>query len=252
MTIDIITADIAIILAGALAGGFVSGLTGFGTGMAALALWLHVLPGAVAAPLVVICSIAGQLLSLPSIWHAIDVKRLLPFVVGGLAGIPLGTWMLTWVPLASLKFGAGLLFAAYCTVMLLGQYQPRIAWGGRSADALVGWIGGVLGGLAGLSGAVPTLWASVRGWGKDERRAVFQGFNFSILSATLVAYAVTGLLSPEVGHAVLLALPGTLAGSLLGQQVYRRMDDLRFDRVVLAILAVAGVTLMAAGWTVWR
>lgn len=242
------TTEIAIILAGALAGGFVSGLTGFGTGMAALALWLHVLPAAVAAPLVVICSVAGQLLSLPSIWHAIDVKRLLPFVGAGLLGIPLGTWMLTWVALASLKFWAGLLIASYCVVMLSGQYKPRIAWGGKIADAGVGFAGGVLGGLAGLSGALPTLWASVRGWGKDERRAVFQGFNLAILGVTLVAHALTGLLTPEVGQAALWALPGTLAGSLLGQQVYRRLDDHRFDRVVLAILGAAGIALMASSW----
>jgi hypothetical protein len=34
-------------------------------------------------------------------------------------------------------------------------------------DALVGFAGGILGGLAGLSGPLPTLWASVRGRGKD-------------------------------------------------------------------------------------
>ncbi len=243
------TADIAIILAGALAGGFVSGLTGFGTAMAALALWLHVLPAAVAAPVVVICSVAGQLLSLPSIWHAIDVKRLLPFVIGGLFGIPLGTWLLTWVALATLKFWAGLLIATYCGVMLFGQFKPRVASGGNAADAAVGFAGGVLGGLAGLSGVLPTLWASVRGWGKDERRAVFQGFNLSILGASLMVYAATGLLTPDVGRAVVLALPGTLVGSLLGQKVYRILDDHRFDRVVLAILAAAGLVLMASSWT---
>ena len=116
------------------------------------------------------------------------------------------------------------------------------------ADGFVGWGGGVLGGLAGLSGALPTIWASLRGWGKDERRAVFQGFNLAILGATLIAHAVAGLLTPDVGHAVLLALPGTLIGSVLGQQVYRRLDDHRFDRVVLMFLGIAGVALMWPGW----
>ena len=52
--------------------------------------------------------------------------------------------------------------------------------------------------LAGLSGALPTLWASVRGWGKDERRGVFQAFNWSVLSATLLAHAAWGLTRPEL------------------------------------------------------
>ena len=51
-------------------------------------------------------------------------------------------------------------------------------FGGRLADAAVGFAGGILGGLAGLSGPLPTLWASMRGWSKDQRRGVFQIFNW--------------------------------------------------------------------------
>ena len=56
-------------------------------------------------------------------------------------------------------------------------------FGGRPADAAVGFAGGILGGLAGLSGPLPTLWASVRGWTKDQRRGVFQIFNGTVLGA---------------------------------------------------------------------
>jgi uncharacterized membrane protein YfcA len=38
------------VLAGALLAGFVSGLTGFGTGLVALGLWLHVVDPILAAP----------------------------------------------------------------------------------------------------------------------------------------------------------------------------------------------------------
>lgn len=56
----------SVILAlGALCGGFVTGLAGFGTGLTALGLWLHVVSPAVAAALVVVCSVAGQIQSLP-------------------------------------------------------------------------------------------------------------------------------------------------------------------------------------------
>jgi uncharacterized membrane protein YfcA len=37
-------ATYAILLAGALAGGFVSGLAGFGTALMALGIWLYILP----------------------------------------------------------------------------------------------------------------------------------------------------------------------------------------------------------------
>src|SRR3981189_4004126 len=78
---------------GALAGGFVSGLAGFGTALMALGIWLYVLPPAMAVPLVLICSVIAQTSTLPSIWRSIDFDLVWPFIVGGLAGVPLGILM---------------------------------------------------------------------------------------------------------------------------------------------------------------
>ena len=81
-------------LLGALAGGFVSGLAGFGTGLMALGIWLYVLPPSLAVPLVLICSIVAQTSTLPSMWRSFDFKLIWPFLVGGLAGVPLGTLLI--------------------------------------------------------------------------------------------------------------------------------------------------------------
>ena len=61
------TGQIAIIVSGAFSGGFVSGLAGFGTGLMAMGIWLHALPPAAAASLVVICSVVSQLQTIPAI-----------------------------------------------------------------------------------------------------------------------------------------------------------------------------------------
>ena len=65
----------AIVLLGAFAGGFVSGLAGFGTGLVALGIWLHALQPAAAASLVVACSVVAQTLTLPAIRHAVRPGR---------------------------------------------------------------------------------------------------------------------------------------------------------------------------------
>jgi hypothetical protein len=241
------TLETLLIVAGAFAGAFVNGLTGFGTGMTALVFWLHAMPAPVAAPLVVVCSVIAQLQSLRTIWRAIDMRRLAPFVAGGLVGIPLGAWLLLRVPVGASKLGLGILLIVYCAIMLLGRFRPTINWGGRSADGAVGLGGGVLGGLAGLSGPLPSVWASLRGWGRDERRAVFQGFNLAILGVTLAVHAAAGLVTQDVLRALLLALPATLFGAFVGQRVYRRLDDHRFDRLILVVLLIAGCLLVWSG-----
>ena len=75
-------ATYAILLAGALAGGFVSGLAGFGTALMALGIWLYILPPAIAVPLVLICSVSSQISTLPSMWKLLDFRLALPFVAG--------------------------------------------------------------------------------------------------------------------------------------------------------------------------
>jgi uncharacterized membrane protein YfcA len=234
------------ILAGALAGGYVSGLTGFGMGLTALALWLQVVPPIVAAPLVVTCSIISQIQTLPAIWHAIVWRRALPFILGGLIGVPLGTALLAFVSLPAFKLFVGCLLIVYCGFMLFRRSVPVVSWGGRVADGVAGFGGGLMGGLAGLSGPLPTIWASLRGWGKDARRGVFQAFNLSILLLAAASQAVGGYLTLEVGWLTLVGLPGILIGSWSGRKTYDRMGDGRFDQVVLVLLLLAGISIVAS------
>lgn len=239
------TTELTFILLGALAGGFVSGLTGFGTGLTAMAFWLHVIGPTLAAPLITICSVIGQVQTLPRIWRELDWRRLLPFIAGGLAGVPVGTQLLTRVDPGTFKATVGVVLVCYSTGMLLIRPRFGTAWGGRAADGLIGLTSGVLGGLAGLSGVLPTVWAAIRGWSKVERRCLFQAFNFTILSATLVAYGAGGLLTVDLVKLALMAAPGTLIGVWSGYFVYGRLSDHSFHIFVLFLLLVAGITLIA-------
>src|SRR6185312_13669587 len=81
----------ALLFLGALAGGFVAGLAGFGTALMALGIWLYVLPPSLAVPLVLICSVVAQSSTLPAMWKSFDLTLVWPFVIGGLFGVPIGT-----------------------------------------------------------------------------------------------------------------------------------------------------------------
>ena len=237
--------DELLILAGALAGGYVSGLTGFGTGLTALAFWLQAVGPVLAAPLVVICSIVAQIQTLPAIWHAVAWRRVLPFVLGGLVGVPIGATLLPLISVQAFKTLIGGLLIFYCGFMLFRRSTPKVTWGGGLADGVVGFGGGLLGGLAGLSGPLPTIWASLKGWDKDEKRGVFQTFNLSILLFSAAPQAFGGLLTSEVGRLTLVALPGTLLGAWMGRKTYDRLGDGRFNQIVLILLLLSGISLIA-------
>jgi uncharacterized membrane protein YfcA len=232
------------LLFGALAGGFVSGLAGFGTALVALGIWLYVLPPAIVVPLVLISSIVAQTSTLPSVWRSIDFKLAWPFLIGGLAGVPLGTMLTAYADPGAFKLSVGVLLLVFPTALYFNRTPMAFRFGGRIADGTIGFAGGILGGLAGLSGPIPILWASVRGWGKDERRGVFQTFNWTVLFAAFCLQAGTGFVTREVAWLALLALPTTIAGAWIGARTYRVLSDNNFRDVVLGLLFLSGVGLV--------
>jgi uncharacterized membrane protein YfcA len=240
------TIALVVLLLGAFGGGFVSGLAGFGTALVALGIWLYAFPPSVVVPVVLICSIVGQTSTLISFWRLVDFRLVWPFIVGGLAGVVPGTLLVAHADPRIFKLSIGVLLLVFPTALYFSR-PLAVTFGGRAMDALVGFAGGILGGLAGLSGPLPTLWASVRGWGKDERRGVFQTFNATVLAAALCVQAGAGLVTWDVLRLALFALPGTLIGAWLGARAYRALSDRNFRDVVLGLLFLSGVGLV---WSV--
>lgn len=238
----IATADL-VVAAAAFFGAFVSGLTGFAFGLVVLGAWLHVIPPAVAGPMVVICGVLSQGISFATVRRHVDVGRLWPFLVGGLIGIPLGVALLAHVDPGLFKRALGVFLILTAGYQLFGR-AAVVHFGGKPADGAVGFIGGVMSGLAGLSGAVPTVWAMLRGWPKEQARAVYQPFNMVIMGTTLVGFYVSGVLNGEHLHYALVTAPCVVVGAAIGLNAYRWLDAELFRRIVLFLLLASGATLV--------
>jgi uncharacterized protein len=232
-----------LLFVGALAGGFVSGLAGFGTALMALGIWLYVLPPSVAVPLVLICSVVAQSATLPSMWKSFDLSLVWPFLIGGLLGVPLGTMLVAHADPNVFKLTIGILLLVFPTALYFSA-PMAFEFGGRIADGIIGFIGGILGGLAGLSGPPPILWASIRGWGKDERRGIFQTFNWTVLFIALCLQAAGGLVGREVIWLAVLAFPATIIGTWIGARLYHALSDRNFRGIVLGMLFLSGAVLV--------
>jgi uncharacterized membrane protein YfcA len=242
-----VSPELAIIIGGAIVAGFVQGLSGFAFSLAALSIWAWAVEPAVAAPMAVFGSLIGQLLALPMLWRGTDVKRLAPFIAGGVIGVPLGVFLLGVMDPAAFKLGLGIFLLVYCPAMLLAPSTLAIRWGGAWADAAAGWIGGVCGGIGGLAGGIPTLWCTLRGWDKDTQRGVMQAFNITMHVTTLVSYAVVGhVFTGRVLGLFAVIAPALAIPVLLGTLVFKRLDQKAFRRLVLGLLFVSGVVLTSS------
>lgn len=235
-----------VILFGAALAGFVQGLSGFGFGLTAMAVWAWALEPRLAAVLAVAGALAGQVLAALTVRRGLDGLRLAPFIAGGLLGLPLGLWLLPRLDVPLFRALLGGLLVTWCPLMLLAPRLPRITRGGRLGDAASGLAGGVMGGLGGFTGAIPTLWCTLRGFDKDTQRAVIQNFNLAMLSVTFAAYLWQGILTPAMLPSLALVLPAMLLPALIGMRVYIGISEVAFRRIVLLLLTASGVALLVA------
>src|SRR5262249_61956993 len=107
--------------------------------------------------------------------------RLCRFWGGGALGVPRGALILEGGTPDHSRHP----MAPFLTIYSMHPFlRPavKVTAGGRTADAGVGFLNGVLGGLSGLAGILTTIWCGMRGWPKDEQRAVFQPIGVAIFA----------------------------------------------------------------------
>ncbi|MBA2675652.1 TSUP family transporter, partial [Ramlibacter sp.] len=118
---------------------------------------------------------------------------------------------------------------------------------GRAGDAAAGAVGGMMGALGGFTGVVPALWCTLRGFGKDEQRAIIQNFNLAILAITFASYVASGVVQRSMLPLLAAVAPAMLVPALLGARLYLRIDEASFRRAVLGLLTASGIALLASG-----
>jgi uncharacterized protein len=239
-----------LVVLGAACAGFVQGLSGFGFSLVALSFWAWSLDPKLAAVLAVFGGLTGQLLAAATVRRGFDARRVLPFIGGGLLGLPLGLWLLPRIDAATFRALIGALLVLWCPVMLFSGRLPQLG-GGRLGDALAGAAGGLMGPLGGFTGALPTLWCTLRGYERDAQRAIIQNFNLALLATTMASYVASGLVTRAELPLMAVVAPALLLPALLGMRVYRGISPLAFRNVVLGLLTLSGLAMLASSLAQW-
>jgi len=181
-----------------------------------------------------------------SVRRGFDIKTLLPFILGGLIGIPLGVALLPKLDMNWFKTILGTLLVLWCPAMLFSKRLPRLSRGGKTADGIVDLAGGVMGGLGGFTGTLPTLWCTLRGYERDVQRSIIQNFNLSMLLVTMVSYLGTGIVTRDMLPMFAIVAPAMLLPTFLGTRLYIGISDIRFRQIVLSLLTASGFALLAS------
>ena len=231
-------------LVATFAGALVAGLSGFAFGLVVSAIWLYILTPLQTATLIIAFGLIVQGYSVWKLRAALDWRRLWPFMAGAALGVPVGVGILTWANPAHVRMGVGVFLMLYSLYALLRPAIPAVKAGGAAADACVGFLNGMLGGITGLAGILVTIWSGLRGWPKDVQRTVFQPVAVAIFVMSALWIGVRGAVTSEVIKLFLIGLPALFAGTWLGMKLYGQLDEATFRKIVLALLLVSGALLI--------
>jgi uncharacterized membrane protein YfcA len=230
-----------------------SGLSGFGFS-AIGALSLCVVPPQFGVCMLMLLSLATQAMSVRALRHDVLAhnadwrKGFLPYVVGGILGLPVGLEILARAPYRGLVIALGALLVAYAAY---GIFKPTsLALSARETSLggalAVGVIGGVVGGFSAFPGSALVVWNGLKNVPKDRGRALTQPF---ILFMQAIALALAGFARPTLFDARLLSLfalslPLAWAGNRVGLRIYRRTSHVNYRVITLSALGVSGLSLL--------
>jgi uncharacterized protein len=232
-----VAVSIVIFLAASL-----SSIVGFAFSAIAAAMVFYLVSDMIeAVQIMMVASIAIQAYSVAGLWRTISVRACAPFLIGGIATMPAGIYLLLSFRPQAYIFGMGLALSLYGAYMLFKR-PLSIKTGGVSADMAVGALGGITGPLAAFPGAFVTIWCGMRGWDKVAQRSVYQPYILILQVLTLAGLSLVGERSVLDGHIIAYALPG-VAGAYLGLRVFQKLNDEQFRRLVNLALIVSGVAL---------
>lgn len=221
------------------------GLTGFGFNLVSVPVMIMVLPPDVVVPIVMIYATAMTIAIAIEARKWIDVGRIWPLMIAGVAGIPVGVWLLKVLDAGVLKVLIGVAITVFGVAFLWGfAVQIRNE---RLAMGPVGLVSGILAGCTAMSGPPVILFLQNQRVGKQAFRANLGVYFSAIGLASIAAFAVAGLMTVPMMRYTLLLLPATVVGGIAGIKLAHRIDERLFREIALVIVTIAGIAAVCSG-----
>ena len=236
------------LLAAMFAAGAISGMTGFGVGIVG-SISLAVLIGP--KPAVILLSIVSSFTASTQVikfrGELPVARRLASLLLAALVGAVAGSYLLILLPYAVLATLLGVFTLTYVVVSLVGIRPKVTPKAERVLSPSVGLLAGVVNSTVGSSG--PVLGPYMLALGLPPAGFIM-AVSVSFLTmgvVRVISLAALGQYTLSVVAAGLgLVLP-TFAGQLAGFWLQKRVPKHVFERLVLALLAVAASYLVYRG-----
>lgn len=244
---DIPLALIPFMVAVLVFGGFAKGTLGFGVIVTTVPFLSMVMPPKDAMAWMAIPIFLLNLYALALTWREWRaLPRIVIFLIMGALFVPVGVRVLVWLPADITRVGIGFLILVV-VAMRLGGWQPRqkIAGGGRFLSAIWGSVAGFIHGSLMMPAPPIVLYLNFTGVPKDAFVFLLSFVATFFLLLQVLTFASLNAYTSGAGWQSLLTMIPALIGILLGNRFRQKISQQTFERMVLGLLGLVGISLIA-------
>jgi hypothetical protein len=181
----------------------------------------------------------------------VEIKRIIPLLIGGVIGVPLGVFWLVIIKPDMLKVLMGIVITAFALLFASG-FRKEIK-NEKPAFALIGLVSGILSGSTSLGGVPVILFFINQDCDKSAFRANITLLYTILGLASFLGYIKGDLITGEIIKYSLILLAPLALGILAGMKLVQRVNETLFRRIALVILIVSGLTSIWTGLrAIWQ
>lgn len=225
--------------------GMTQGLTGFGFALVSVPIMIILLSPKVVVPIIVIHSFVINLIILFEARKWVDLKRVWPLMIAGVAGIPIGTYLLIALDVSILKIFIGSVTMPFAIASLAG-FKKHIR-SEKLAFAPVGLISGLLASSTSLAGPPVILFFVNQDVEKQNFRANLVAYFTVINLVAIPALMIGDVITTAVINHALWFLPATILGAITGIKLAHKVSEKLFRNIALVIIIIAGLLSILSG-----
>ena len=240
MTLPILAA--IVLLAGIAA--CIQSLAGFGSSLFIVPLLAVLIGPRHAVFLANLISAAVSLIQVVHLRRAVEWRTQSLLLAGSCVGMPLGLVVLLVLSPTVLQVLIALTVVVFTLVLMRGV---RLHDAGRIGDLATGLVSGVLNTSTSMSGPPVVLYLQGKGMPPLAFRATATAFFLVTSVIAVVLLLAGGAFQPWLFGAAALAMPAVVGGRLLGNWIFRHVEDVHFRKIVFGVLlATSGVAVATA------
>jgi len=216
------------------------GITGFGFALIAVPLLSLFIPELRnITPIIVIYSLLTNIVIMYKSRHYIAFKKIIPLIIFGIIATPIGTYLLLYVKVNTLKIIIGLIITITAFAMFknfkIKIKNESISYG------IVGLLSGILNGSTGLSGPPIVLFLTNQNTDKDAFRANLAFYGIATNTFAIILFIVEGIVNTSVFNFTILYLPALIIGVFAGIKISTKINEIVFRNLTICLISFLGI-----------